>query len=71
MANIVSFNIGVEIGQVIALTFVVVALGYWRTRPGFSNTPWLTNGVLMMCGFLLLGYQLSGYFLERSGERTR
>src|SRR6187455_1825354 len=33
VANIVSFNIGVEIGQVIALTFVVIALGYWRTRP--------------------------------------
>jgi hypothetical protein len=63
VANIVSFNIGVEIGQVIALTFVVVALGYWRTRPGFSKYALATNGVLMMCGFLLLGYQLSGYFL--------
>ena len=63
VANIVSFNIGVEIGQVIALTFVVIALGYWRTRPGFSKYALATNGVLMMCGFLLVGYQLSGYFL--------
>ena len=63
VANIVSFNIGVEIGQVIALTFVVLALGYWRTRAGFSKYALATNGVLMMCGFLLVGYQLSGYFL--------
>ena len=63
VANIVSFNIGVEIGQVIALTFVVIALGYWRTRPGFSKYALATNGALMMCGFLLVGYQLSGYFL--------
>ena len=37
VANIVSFNIGVEIGQVIALTMVVIALGYLRTRPGFAK----------------------------------
>ena len=63
VANIVSFNIGVEIGQVIALTFVVIALGHWRTRAGFAKHALATNGALMMCGFLLVGYQLSGYFL--------
>jgi hypothetical protein len=61
--NIVSFNVGVEIGQVIALTFVLLALSYWRTRPGFLRHAFMTNGVLMGCGFLLVGYQLSGYFL--------
>src|SRR6266478_5804908 len=35
VANIVSFNIGVEIGQVIALTCVLALLSYWRTRSGF------------------------------------
>ena len=63
VANIVSFNIGVEIGQVIALTFVVIALGYWRTRAAFSKYALATNGALMTVGFLLVGYQLSGYFL--------
>jgi len=63
VANIVSFNVGVEIGQVIALTLVVIALSYWRTRAGFSKYALATNGLLMTCGFLLVGYQLSGYFL--------
>jgi hypothetical protein len=63
VTNIVSFNVGVEIGQVIALTFVLIVLSYWRTRSGFLRHAFLTNAVLMACGFLLVGYQLSGYFL--------
>ncbi len=64
VANIVSFNVGVEIGQVVALTFVLIVLSAWRTRRGFLRHAFVTNGVLMACGFLLVGYQLSGYFLE-------
>jgi hypothetical protein len=63
VANIVSFNVGVEIGQVVALTFVLLALTYWRTRSGFLRHAFVTNAVLMFCGFVLVGYQLSGYFL--------
>ena len=63
VANIVSFNVGVEIGQVIALTCVLIVLSYWRTRAGFLQHAFVTNGILMACGFLLVGYQLSGYFL--------
>jgi hypothetical protein len=63
VANIVSFNIGVEIGQVLALTFVLLVLSYWRTRSGFLRHAFVTNGVLMACGFILVGYQVSGYFL--------
>jgi HupE/UreJ protein len=63
VANIVSFNVGVEIGQGIALTGVLIALSYWRTRSGFLRHAFVTNGVLMAAGFLLVGYQLSGYFL--------
>ena len=63
VTNIVSFNIGVEIGQVVALTGVLIALSYWRTRSGFLRHAFVTNGALMAVGFLLVGYQLSGYFL--------
>ena len=63
VANIVSFNVGVELGKVIALAFVLIALGYWRTRGGFLRQAFAINDVLMACGFLLVGYQLSGYFL--------
>jgi hypothetical protein len=64
VANIISFNVGVEIGQVLALTFVVLALTYWRTRPAFARYAFATNTALMTGGFLLIGRQLSGYFLS-------
>ena len=66
VANIVSFNIGVEIGQGLALTFILIALTYWRTRSGFLRHAFATNAIVMACGFLLVGYQLSGYFLAAS-----
>ena len=63
VANIVSFNIGVEIGQVLALTGVLIAITYWRSRRGFQTHAFAANTVLMAGGFLLMGYQLTGYFL--------
>jgi len=63
VTNIVSFNVGVEIGQVLALTGVLIGLSYWRTRPGFLQHAFLTNTVLMVGGFILVGYQLTGYFV--------
>ena len=63
VANILSFNIGVEVGQVLALTAVLIALSYWRTRSSFLNHAFLTNTALMAGGFLLAGYQLVGYVL--------
>jgi hypothetical protein len=63
VTNIVSFNVGVELGQGLALTFILIALSYWRTRPGFMRHAFATNAIVMTGGFLLIGYQLSGYFL--------
>ena len=63
VANIVSFNVGVELGQGLALTFILIALTFWRTRTGFLHHAFATNAIVMACGFLLVGYQLSGYFL--------
>ena len=64
VANIISFNVGVEIGQAVALTAILIALTYWRMRPGFLQHSFATNAIVMGCGFLLVGYQLSGYFLS-------
>jgi len=63
VGNIVSFNIGVEIGQALALTGVLIGLTYWRSHSGFMRHAFLTNSLVMVCGLLLVGYQLSGYFL--------
>jgi hypothetical protein len=63
VTNIVSFNVGVEIGQVLALTAVLIALSFWRTRSGFLRHAFATNTALMAVGFLLVGYQVAGYLV--------
>jgi hypothetical protein len=64
-ANIVSFNVGVEIGQVLALTAVLIALTYWRSHASYLRHAYVTNAVLMAAGFVFVGYQLTGYFITR------
>src|SRR5271166_2149005 len=61
VTNIISFNAGVEIGQVLALTAVLIALSAWRTQSGFLRQAFTANTVLMTVGFLLMGYQITGY----------
>src|SRR5215213_8607671 len=63
VTNIISFNVGVEIGQFMALTTVLLGLGYWRTRSGYLRHAYLTNAALMTAGFVLTGYQLTGFFV--------
>jgi len=63
VTNILSFNVGVEIGQVLALTAVLIALSFWRTRSGFLRPAFQTNTALMAVGFVLTGYQIAGYYL--------
>jgi hypothetical protein len=64
-ANIISFNVGVEIGQVLALTAVLISLSYWRSNPSYRRHAYATNAVLMAAGFVLMGYQLTGYFVSQ------
>ena len=68
VTNMISFNVGVEIGQVLALTAILGALSYWRTHRGFQKHAFATNFVLMACGFVLVGYQLSGYLATSAGS---
>jgi len=63
VTNIISFNVGVEIGQILALSAVFILLSLWRTNSSYLKHAFLTNTVLMSGGFLLAGYQISAYFL--------
>jgi hypothetical protein len=65
LTNLLSFNVGVEIGQGLALVAVLIALAYWRSRPGFSRHAFVANTALMTGGFVLLGFQLAGYVVNR------
>jgi hypothetical protein len=63
VGNILAFNVGVEIGQVLALGGIIILLDFWRRHPGYLNHAFLTNILLMAGGFTLVGYQLTGYFV--------
>lgn len=63
LTNLVSFNVGVEIGQFIALSLILIAMTWWRRRPAFPSHVVVANAALMGAGFVLIGYQLSGFFL--------
>jgi hypothetical protein len=66
ITNMLSFNVGVELGQIMALTAVLIALSYWRTRDGFLRHAFATNALLMSGGFVLMGYQLVGFLTTRA-----
>ncbi len=59
--NMLSFNVGVEVGQAIALAGIVAILGLWRKSRGFHRQAFAANAVLMSLGFMLAGYQFSAY----------
>ena len=64
VANIIAFNIGVEIGQFLALGVILIAMSYWRYSPSFVRTAFTANTVLMTCGFVLMGLQIAGYIVS-------
>ncbi len=62
--NLLSFNIGVEIGQFLALMFILLAINFWRQFDSFNRFAKTTNTALMCGGFILVGMQLTGYFVS-------
>ena len=64
VTNMLSFNVGVEIGQILALVGVLIVLNSWRTQKSFLKHAFLTNALLMAGGFMLIGYQLAGSLLN-------
>jgi len=59
--NMVSFNVGVEIGQLLALGAMLIAFNVWRRSGSFVRHAFAGNVVLMAAGFMLAGFQLTGY----------
>lgn len=60
--NLIGFNIGVEIGQFLALLFVLILISVWRKYNSFARFSTITNTLLMMAGFVLMIFQLTGFF---------
>jgi hypothetical protein len=62
--NLLAFNIGVEVGQFLALLFILIALNFWRRSDSFYRVSVVTNTLLMTGGLILFGYQMAAYFLN-------
>ena len=62
VANMIGFNIGVEIGQLIALAIFLVVMLLWRRSASFERYAVAANALILTAGFMLIEYQLAGYF---------
>ena len=63
LPNLLAFNVGVELGQIIGLALILIAISYWRRTDGFYKHAYNANVVLMASGFIFVGYQLTGFFI--------
>ena len=64
LPNLLAFNVGVEIGQLLALGAILIAMGFWRRTAGFFQHAYTANVAMMCAGFMLIGYQLTGLFVS-------
>ena len=62
--NMLAFNIGVELGQLAALTIMLLLFQFWRQSPSFERNAFTTNFLIMTAGFMLFGYQMTGFFVS-------
>lgn len=62
--NLFAFNVGVEMGQLIALGLILIIMGFWRRTAGFTRHAYSANVALMTGGFVFVGYQLTGFFIS-------
>jgi len=62
LPNLIAFNVGVEIGQLLALAVILVVMTRWRATASFSRQANAANLLMMTAGFALMGFQIVGYF---------
>ncbi len=65
--NMLGFNLGVELGQLLALGAAWLALGFWRLRPGFAQHGRMANWLILVAGLVLLGDQLTMLVIGDAG----
>ncbi len=60
--NLLAFNVGVELGQLVALSAILVVMTHWRETVSFLRHARATNVGLALAGLALMVYQMVGYF---------
>ena len=66
LPNLLAFNVGVEIGQLLALATILIAMSFWRRSDSFWRHAYTANVVIMTAGFVLIGMHLTGYVITKS-----
>ncbi len=61
--NLLAFNVGVEIGQLLALAAILLIMKYWRASYSFARQAYAANVVMMTAGFTLMGFQIAGFIV--------
>jgi hypothetical protein len=61
LANLLAFNVGVEVGQLLALFVILIVMGYWRRSPNFMRQASVANIIMVGLGVLLTYQQIAGY----------
>lgn len=61
LANLLAFNVGVEVGQLLALFVILIIMGYWRRSPNFMRQATVANVIMVFLGVLLTYQQIAGY----------
>ena len=61
LANLLAFNVGVEVGQILALFVILIVMGYWRRSPRFLRQATYANLVMVGLGLLLTTQQVAGF----------
>jgi len=61
LMNIISFNVGIELGQIMALTAMLLVLAGWRKSASFVPFSRVSNVFLIVAGFYLALMQMHGY----------
>ncbi|KIN72714.1 hypothetical protein Z949_1893 [Sulfitobacter guttiformis KCTC 32187] len=61
LANLLAFNVGVEVGQLLALFVILIVMGYWRRNPNFMRQALIANIIMVFLGVLLTYQQIAGY----------
>jgi hypothetical protein len=61
LANLLAFNVGVEVGQLLALFVILIVMGYWRRSPKFMTQATYANIIMVLLGVLLTYQQIAGF----------
>jgi len=67
LLNIISFNIGIELGQITALALMLLLIAAWRNRHSFKAFSLIANYSLIIAGGLLFLMQMHDF--SHDGEK--